>query len=544
MARILVASLGESPVVVTAMYHVLHQQGLEIDMVMILRPNGEDVKQGYDLIEEGLRGKCELNFLVLPFDDVNGESESYQFLQLLAGQLQVYQQQNDTVYLSLAGGRKNMSALMALVVPFFRCVKSLYQVLDADEVNSDEPHQFKSVAQLFDLSDEDRKNALFPPLEQLIPVKIPSQDWQFVSNDVRSRLFTLTPDELDDLWDEDPALAEPAEFYRPRNNNQAAQRILAVEVTERVKQEYEKMLVHDSPRAGRFATCFRQMRDANLLFGRIHGSFSRSSLSFHFYKRRRTVERPFYHTEPQGIHLYPKANIEKVIISGLAIEQPDGSYKPTAEELLRYPLKPTVPVSKLLNTKEAVLIVPLGTTPMIVTQLYTLLKNEGRTIREAVITYPALSQKVRNSATLVKEAFKDELLPGMIHDVPIAGIGDITSDELCAKYQQALETAIDDVQNRHRDCEIVLALTGGRKSMAALAMFAAQRKGIRYVYHTLIKDPNFSTEVEKKTTVAALRPPKVNKQERNDRLFLRAYSSQQDQFVLFKVPVVPAGRDK
>ena len=543
MSNILVASLGESPVVVTAMYNLLRNKGFEIDSVMVLRPEGKDVLLGYPLIEEALQGKCELGYLHLPFKDVNGESESYLFLQMLAGQLKAYQQNGDIVYLSLAGGRKNMSALMALVVPFFPCVKSLYQVLDADEVNSDmDGHQFKTITELYDLSDADRKAALFPPSEKLLPVKIPYGEQQRVSNDVRSRLFTLTADELDDLWDEDPALAEAAEFYRPRNDNQVAQRILAVEVTEKVQQEYEKMLVHDSPRAARFATCFQQMRDPNRLIGTLKGSgFTRNSLSFHIYKRRRTVERPFYHTEPQGIHLYPKANIEKVIISGLAVEQGNGTYQPTVEAMLHYPLKPTVPVNTLLNTKEAVLIVPLGTTPMVVTQLYTLLKNEGRTIREIVIIYPALSQKIRNSVTLVKEVFAFEQLSGMIHDVPIAGMKDIINEKDCVQYQQALETTIDGIQDRHRDCEVVLALTGGRKSMAALAMFAAQCKGIRYVYHTLIKEPAFSREIEEKTSVKVLRSPKISKQERNDRLFLRTYASKQDQFVLFKVPVVPAG---
>lgn len=543
MACILVASLGEAPVVVTAMYKLLREQEkIPVDTVMVLCPTGEDVRMGYLMIEEALREICQLDCLLLPFEDANGENESYQFLQMLAGQLQVYQQRGDTVYLALGGGRKNMSALMALVVPFFSCVKRLYQVLDVDEVNSDDVgHQFKSVTELFELSDAKRKAALNPPIEKLLVVNIPYGDQQRAFNDVRSRLFTLTVDGLDDLWDENPALAEAAEFYRPTGDNQVTQRILSVEVTERVQKEFERMQVHDSPRADRFAICFQQMRDPNRLIGTLKGKgFIRNSFSFHIYKRRRTVERPFYHTEPEGIHLLPKANVEKVIISGLAIEQSDGTYKPTVQEMLQYPLEPTVSLTTLLNTKEVVLIVPLGTTPMVVTQLYTLLKNEGRTIREVVLIYPALSQKVRNSVTLIKDAFTFEQKPISIREVSVEGMRDITSSEHCVQYQQILETTIEGVRVRHQDCDIVLSLTGGRKSMAALAMFAAQRKKIRYVYHTLIKDPKLSEDIEDETTVSALRPAKVSKQERNDRLFLRAYHSQQDQFVLFKVPVVPS----
>ncbi len=163
--------------------------------------------------------------------------------------------------------------------------------------------------------------------------------------------------------------------------------------------------------------------------------------------------------------------------------------------MLQYPLTPTIPVTKLLSVKEVVLIVPLGTTPMVATQLYTLLQNEGRTIREVAIIYPVLSQKVRNSSRLVRDALAFEYPSLTVFDVPIAGMRDIASEKECMKYQQKLEETIDKLRDRHQGCEIVLSLSGGRKSMAALAMFAAQSKGIRYVYHTLIKDSEIQREM-------------------------------------------------
>ena len=79
--------------------------------------------------------------------------------------------------------------------------------------------------------------------------------------------------------------------------------------------------------------------------------------------------------------------------------------------------------------------------------------------------------------------------------------------------------------------------------MAALAMFVAQRKGIRYLYHTLINDDELNQQVEDETTVSALDGVHVDKKVRNDRLFLRAYEGEgpYTKFVLFKVPVLPAG---
>src|SRR5437660_4243373 len=119
MANILIASLGESPIVVTAMYNLLtteeKQRKLgEIDKVVVLYPEKEDMIQlGYDLIEDALRGKCKLEPWMLPFEDANGEEESYTFLRLLFQLLFIHQESGNNVYLSLAGGRKNMSALMA-----------------------------------------------------------------------------------------------------------------------------------------------------------------------------------------------------------------------------------------------------------------------------------------------------------------------------------------------------------------------------------------------------------------------------------------------
>jgi CRISPR-associated Csx14 family protein len=541
MANVLVASLGESPVVITAMYDLLKEK-MNVDKVMVLRPCGDDVLLGYELINEGLLGKCKLDYVQLPFVDANGEGESYLFLRTLFQHLAMYQKNGDTVYLSLAGGRKNMSALMALVVPFSPCVKKLYQVLDADEHKPG--HQFKSIGELYDLSEASRKVAIFPPHEKLILVDIPYGEQQRVSSEIYARLFTLTEDELDDLWDEDPALAEATEYYQSRGDDQAMKSVLTVEVTERVQNDYKQMRIHDRPRADRFLICFEQMSDPYRLKSRIHGSgFTRDSLSFHFYKRRRTVERPFYHTEPKSIHLFPEANVEKVIISGLAIEQPDGSYKPTGKEMVKFSLAPTISLATLISSKEVILVVPLGTTPMVATQLYTLLKNEGRIISKVVIIYPGRSREVRNSAELIKDVFDYELLSNIVRDEPVKNLKDITCSSDCELYRQSLEAIIDDVHDHYPDCEIVLSLSGGRKSMAALTMFSAQRKGIRYVYHTLIKDPDLSDTIERQTEVSELQPHKISKQERNDRLFLRAYQSQQDQFVLFRVPVVPSGSE-
>ncbi len=58
--------------------------------------------------------------------------------------------------------------------------------------------------------------------------------------------------------------------------------------------------------------------------------------------------------------------------------------------------------------KESALIVPLGTSPMIATQLYTLLAYQGSLIRKVVLVYPANSEEIRNSVELIEKAFEYE----------------------------------------------------------------------------------------------------------------------------------------
>lgn len=538
MANVLVASLGESPVVVTAMYDLLKEK-INVDEVMVLRPDGDDVLLGYELINEGLQGKCTLGYVPLSFVDANGEGESYLFLHTLFQHLAVYQRKGDTVYLSLAGGRKNMSALMALVVPFFPCVKKLYQVLDADEHKPG--HQFKSIEELIYLPDAAQKTALFPPHEKLILVDIPYGEQQRVSEHFLAQLYTLDDEQLNQLWDKNPAQAEAAEFGRLLTGGNITGRMLDVLVTQHVKDDYARMCKEDAFHARRFAACFEKMRYADKYDDPLtrHGYIQHGSLLFHYYKRPNSAERPFYHTEPEGIHRYPHSNVQRVIISGLAIER-ENKYEPDEKTLLKLPLEPVYSVQTLFAQK-TLLMVPLGTTPMVATQLYTLLKNEGRIISKVIIIYPGRSREVRNSAELVKNAFDYEQLPDIIRDEPIKNLKDIASPSDCELYRQTLEAIIDDVLDHYPDCEIVLSLSGGRKSMAALTVFSAQRKRLRYVYHTLIKDPVLSDTIERQTEVSELQPDKISKQERNNRLFLRSYKAEQDQFILFKVPVVPSG---
>lgn len=269
-----------------------------------------------------------------------------------------------------------------------------------------------------------------------------------------------------------------------------------------------------------------------------------------FYRFTQGPVRPIFYTTPDDIFPSTESHeVEKVIICSLEIA-PDPQ---TLKQIVAAPDFPTSAnasidaLPSVPSPAESVLIVPLGKLPMVATQLYTLLKEqEKRTIREVVLLYPQRSFEIDNAARIIKEALQIE--DGVLCTlVGVSGLDDIARADDCRKYQERLEVEIERVQEEYREYpkfHIDLALSGGRKGMTAMTIFAAQRKGIPYVYHTLVTDEALSEEIDEQTTVKALRKTGVSQRERNDRLFLRAYQSEGPnpyaRFVLFRVPVFSA----
>src|SRR5205823_3406673 len=104
--NILVASLGESPVVVSAMYDLLtEKKQLKIDKVIVLLPGGKDIiLRAYKLVQEALPG-MEVQCEELPFKDADSWQHACTFLQRLYRLLDMAQTKGEAVYLSPVGGR-------------------------------------------------------------------------------------------------------------------------------------------------------------------------------------------------------------------------------------------------------------------------------------------------------------------------------------------------------------------------------------------------------------------------------------------------------
>src|SRR5262249_30249951 len=108
----------------------------------------------------------------LPFDDARTEAHSLDFLRLLNGYLQVHEALGNSVYLSLAGGRKHISALMAVLPQFYPCVQGLYHLHDTEANN---PRRQVTIPQLERMAKEEQQQRLLPPAERFRLVTLPCQ---------------------------------------------------------------------------------------------------------------------------------------------------------------------------------------------------------------------------------------------------------------------------------------------------------------------------------------------------------------------------------
>jgi CRISPR-associated Csx14 family protein len=535
---ILIASLGDSPVVISAMYDLLtEREKLTLDRVTILHPNGEDVQESYKLVRDTLSNVKELETIELDFDDADSWRNACVFLQHLWRLLRQYEEQKDSVYLSLAGGRKSMAALTAWVVPFFSCVKGLYHVI------SPEKEYFPSVYEIKGMSEAKRSREMHPRLDQLKLVEIPFDKGQEMSAELISKLRSSLPEDY-----------EKAEALITGQTILQGDDIPQVEVTGLVVEQFKNLLTTNRADAHKVRNGLLEMSQIDTLRNHIGSdthSYKVSHLGrvvLHSYTGLSVPIHPIFYTRPSDISDEADEPIERVVVCTL--QTPDEHGFDTLKELapaLISIMKKTFSVDTLPpvpSPEESTLIVPLGESPMVATQLYTLLtKQQQRTIREVVLIYPQRAAAIINGAKIIRDALRDE------YDVDcrlvgIPGLEDITTTEHCEAYQEYLVKEIKRVQKETEDGKIDLALSGGRKGMTAMTIFAAQKCHIPYVYHTLVTDKDTNEKIDEQTTITALNETSLSQQERYERLFLRAYEVEGPDpyanFVLFRVPVFTA----
>lgn len=173
MRKILVATLGETPQVVTEAIDVLKAvKGIEIEEVVTVSTKGcKKVDMAQELLREDINrtygNKIVYYNWPTDFEDVDDQWANIGFMKIVCSVLLHYK--GSERYVSIAGGRKTMSALMTLAVQMYGA-NGLYHVLvDENDISAKADIDYLTG----DLDEETKKRIFHPPTEKLKLIELP-----------------------------------------------------------------------------------------------------------------------------------------------------------------------------------------------------------------------------------------------------------------------------------------------------------------------------------------------------------------------------------
>lgn len=172
--NVLLATLGETPAVVTEAIDVLQAQGIDVHAVQVLTTMDVYAQGALGLLSEHIpryyKGKVEFwgGRTVKAFHDVDSITAAVEFMQEACAALRDFRKRGANVYVCIAGGRKAMSALMALAVQFYGA-RMLFHVLVMDPTLEEAGHYLN----LRNQPTKEQDRVLHPPLDEIRLVPLP-----------------------------------------------------------------------------------------------------------------------------------------------------------------------------------------------------------------------------------------------------------------------------------------------------------------------------------------------------------------------------------
>jgi len=185
----LIATLGTTPPVVTEFVRYMQEaEKTNATDLTIITTQEQKVLEGLELVKQAIKNrypKLHQHTKTLPIKDVTTEEENYTFMKHMAQTLieQHTVHRTNSIHLSLAGGRKDMSVTAALLAQYLG-VNGVYHIVmpNIDLVNQQLEalrHQIKQLAETQDKEAyyqqhrEEFDQVLYPPLHQYHVIKIP-----------------------------------------------------------------------------------------------------------------------------------------------------------------------------------------------------------------------------------------------------------------------------------------------------------------------------------------------------------------------------------
>ena len=549
MANILMATLGESPVVISAMTSMLEWQcSVKLDEIQIIYPNEPNerwIEIGFEMLKEHLEDRRhEITGIPLDFDDVRTEKDCFEFLIMVDGYLEGHDRAGNNVYLSIAGGRKHTSALLALMPQFHTCVKGLYHLHDISAQHLD------ITIEKLERSTPEFRQAYFQPQSpdrKFRLIKLPSEplaepkhlrQWlrQAEQTEGQPPVLNVLP----------PAGSESLSFWsRLFHNPESPVGTVKVLLSQTAFDEY--CAARQRKNGLDVETLDVYLKDMNRLdWYRDHCHHRKRDTEgrYHYVlKKARTSERIFCYFLPQGSSP-AQHNMQKVVVTAFTKHNTEKSYERDLKDWVKR--GDTVPVKRLsdLPERETVLVAILGETPMVVTQAYALMTNPAchvppLKVIEIRLVYPEGHAPARKGANLLEKVCSRHRVELKRHGLPIK---DLDSDKTITRFTQGLRQTVNRAHAEHPNANVVLLLSGGRKGMSALGFYVAQTQPnprIQQVYFTTVPDPQKEQMIETNTKNLDSMPP----QKQENLLFLKdeelfPENSMATDFTLLSVPVI------
>ncbi|WP_322799184.1 CRISPR-associated protein Csx14 [Thermoflexus sp.] len=201
--KFLLATLGTSPAVVTEAIDLLAEQEIQIDSVVLFYTNDPEVVESFELLSQHLPSHCQISNVIGirigTYGDIDSTQAAVEFMEIACSQLKFYRDAKYRLFVSIAGGRKVMSTLLALAVQFYGAER-LFHIWAPPWIEKE-----GEISELRQLLEDERIRRLHPPLNVPESDRPRLIDLPFIS------LFPLLNDILDILKGKSP----PAKALRP-----------------------------------------------------------------------------------------------------------------------------------------------------------------------------------------------------------------------------------------------------------------------------------------------------------------------------------------
>ena len=174
MKKVLLATLGESPAVITEAIDRLRADGINIDYVVLLATKDTYAQDALALLSSHIPAyyQGEVSFagayVLDQLYDVDTDEAALEFMIQACSALRDYRKKGWEIYVCIAGGRKAMAALLTLAVQFYGATM-LFHVLVDDPGLEEEGHILK----LQNKPPVDQNRALHPDVNCIKIIRMP-----------------------------------------------------------------------------------------------------------------------------------------------------------------------------------------------------------------------------------------------------------------------------------------------------------------------------------------------------------------------------------